>query len=216
MEQFVNGRECAGLRTIVGFLLFCIYSCSRFGEAAKGSNADLDFQTAKETLLIELTLRNYTATGDRRGVLLPLIALGNGLYYWSWGMAWRQARIDSGAAAGNFVKSGTVTVPERLWLGHQQNEEGKMAISYARDALVSVLIKLKRIVNSIRDGHFDSDLSRVERVMYPNSHLWRRRMMQSSFWSRSLMVTIQTANGQVIFVAEASVVWLSAYFEGGR
>ena len=221
MEQFVNGRECAGLRTIVGFLLFCIYSCSRFGEAAKGSNADLDFQTAKETLLIELTLRNYkTATGDRRGVLLPLIALGNGLYNWSWGMAWRQARIDSGAAAGSFVmpaddqkskgwrsrrmstaegsfwvkdvlthlgmpsaeaekysthslkstclswaaKSGTMSVQERLWLGHHQNEEGKMAITYARDALVSVLIKLKRIVDSIRDGHFDPDLSRVERV----------------------------------------------------
>ena len=106
MEEFVTSRECAGLRTIVGFLLFCIYACSRFGEAAKGSNADLEFQTAKETLLIELTLRNYkTATGDRKGVLLPLIALGNGLHCWSWGMAWRQARIDSGAAAaaGNFV-----------------------------------------------------------------------------------------------------------------
>ena len=221
MEQFVNSRECAGLRTVVGFLLFCIYACSRFGEAAKGSNADLEFQTAKETLLIELTLRNYkTATGDRKGVLLPLIASGNGLHRWSWGMAWRQARIDSGAAAGNYVmpaddqqskgwrsrrmstaegsfwvkdvlthlgmpsaeaekysthslkstclswaaKSGIMTVQERLWLGHHQNEEGKMAITYARDALVAVLIKLKRIIDSIRDGYFDPDLSRVERV----------------------------------------------------
>ena len=87
-----------------GFLLFCIYACSRFGEAAKGSNADLEFQTAKETLLIELSLRNYkTARGDRKGVLLPLIALGNGLHRWSWGMAWRQARMDSGAAVGNLV-----------------------------------------------------------------------------------------------------------------
>ena len=39
-----------------------------------------------------------------------------------------------------------------------------MAITYARDALVSVLIKLRRIVDSIRDGHFNPDLSRVERV----------------------------------------------------
>ena len=57
-----------------------------------------------------------------------------------------------------------MTVQERLWLGHHQNEVGKMAITYARDALVAVLIKLRRVVDSIRDGHFNPDPSRVERV----------------------------------------------------
>ena len=39
-----------------------------------------------------------------------------------------------------------------------------MAITYARDALVGALIKLRLIVESIKGGLFDPDLSRADRI----------------------------------------------------
>ena len=222
METLILESHDSRICTIVGFLLFCIYSCSRFGDAAKGRPSALEFQVREELTLVEIMLSDYkTATGERRAILLPLIALGNGLHNYSWAEAWQKARSRSGANEVDFLmpaecsnngawlhrkmttlegsywvkevlalvgmkpddaqrysshslkatclswaaKAGSMTLQERLWLGHHQSNESKMAVTYARDALVAVLIKLRRILQSIKDGLFDPDLSRVDRIV---------------------------------------------------
>eukprot|EP00435_Cladocopium_sp_Y103_P067215 s303_g29.t1 len=223
MERYMQTSTDHRLRTIVGFLLFCIYSCARFGDAAKGDPKDFSFQEAasSDLTLVEIGLSSYkTATGERRAILLPLIALGCGLDEYSWAMAWKDARKLSGAdttqhlmsaeshdaevwlgrrmttAEGSYwtkdvlvmlgmdatsanvfsshslkttclswvSKAGGLSLQERLWLGHHETEEGKMAITYARDALVGALIKLRLVVESIKKGLFDPDLSRADRI----------------------------------------------------
>ena len=223
MELFLRTSSDSRLKTIVGFLLFCVYSCARFGDAAKGDPSALDFQesTSSDLTLIEIALSQYkTATGERKAILLPLIALGCGLDSFSWGMAWKEARRQSGADAMRFLmcaddhngctwldrrmttaegsfwvkdvlvmlgmdvsqaasysthslkatclswasKAGSLTLQERLWLGHHESEESKMAITYARDALVGALIKLRMIVEAIKGDLFDPDLSRADRI----------------------------------------------------
>ena len=62
------------------------------------------------------------------------------------------------------AKAGSLSLQERLWLGHHESEESRMAITYARDALVGALIKLRLIVESIKGGLFDPDLSRADRI----------------------------------------------------
>ena len=49
-------------------------------------------------------------------------------------------------------------------MGHHETEEGKMAVTHARDALVAAIIKLRLVVEAIRKGMFDPDLSRAERI----------------------------------------------------
>ena len=217
MELFLRTSSDSRLKTIVGFLLFCVYSCARFGDAAKGDPSALDFQesTSSDLTLIEIALSQYKpATGERKAILLPLIALGCGLDSFSWGMAWKEARRQSGADAMRFLmcaddhngctwldrrmttaegsfwvkdvlvsqaacysthslkatclswasKAGSLTLQERLWLGHHESEESKMAITYARDALVGALIKLRMIVEAIKGDLFDPDLSRADRI----------------------------------------------------
>eukprot|EP00435_Cladocopium_sp_Y103_P013793 s5288_g3.t1 len=223
MERFMQTSRDNRLRTIVGFLLFCIYSCARFGDASKGDPKDLSFQAAasSDMTLVEISLSSYkTATGERKAILLPLIALGCGLDESSWAMAWKEARKASGAdAMGHLMsadshcaevwlnrrmttaegsywtkdvlvmlgmdpqsansysshslkatclswvsKAGNMSLQERLWLGHHESEEGKMATTYARDALVASLIKLRMVVEAIKKGLFDPDLPRAERI----------------------------------------------------
>lgn len=221
LEKFVCSQASPFLRTIAGSCLFCIYSCSRFGEAAKGDGQTLDFQHFKHFFLVEATLDDYkTANFESRAVGLPLIALGSGLFEKPWAIAWQQAREQSGANLSKFIqpadhqanevwlqrrmttaegswwvkdllvmvgmsvdqaaeysthslkttclswaaKSGNMSVTERLWLGHHQNSESKMAVVYARDALATVLTKLHRIIEAIQRGLFDPDLPRVQRI----------------------------------------------------
>ena len=61
-------------------------------------------------------------------------------------------------------KASNMTLQERLWLGHHETEEGKMAVTYARDALVAAIIKLRLVVEAIKKGLFDPDLPRAERI----------------------------------------------------
>ena len=61
-------------------------------------------------------------------------------------------------------KAGSLTLQERLWLGHHESKESKMDITYARDALVGALIKLRMIVEAIKGDLFDPDLSRADRI----------------------------------------------------
>jgi hypothetical protein len=66
----------------------------------------LQFQhsTSSDLTLVEANLSEYkTATGERRAILLPLIALGCGLDAFSWSAEWRLARQRSGADGMAFL-----------------------------------------------------------------------------------------------------------------
>lgn len=63
------------------------------------------------------------------------------------------------------AKAGSLSVTERLWLGHHQNEESRMALTYPRDAFTAILIKLRRILESVKQGSFDPDLPREFREL---------------------------------------------------
>lgn len=74
LEKFVCSEQNVFLRTIAGTFLFCLYSCARFGETAKGPISTLDFQRYQHFYLIEATLTDYkTASAERRSVGLPLL-----------------------------------------------------------------------------------------------------------------------------------------------
>ena len=60
------------------------------------------------------------------------------------------------------ARSNAMTVQERLWMAHHHPQEGLMALTYSRDALIGVLAKLRAIAEVIKHGQFDPDLPRVE------------------------------------------------------
>ena len=136
MERFLQTSHDDRLRTIVGFILFCIYSCSRFGDAAGGDPKQLLFQEAasSDLTLVEIGLSKYkTATGERKAILLPLIALGCGLDEVSWAMAWRSARKASGADSMGHLMSADSQFAE-VWLDRRMTTaEGSY---WVKDVLV--------------------------------------------------------------------------------
>ena len=49
-------------------------------------------------------------------------------------------------------------------IGHHETEEGKMAVTYAKDALAAAIVKLGWVVEAISKALFDPGLHRAERV----------------------------------------------------
>ena len=79
------------IKVICGFMLFCIYSCARFADAARAVNPTCE--TFAHVAIVETSTSSYkTGTGARASVLLPLMALGVGLHDESWAGSWFQAR----------------------------------------------------------------------------------------------------------------------------
>ena len=62
------------------------------------------------------------------------------------------------------AKSSTFGWQERLVLGHHLDEETKMAVVHSRDAIAAVMVKVLRMLETIRQGIFDPDASRAERI----------------------------------------------------
>ena len=206
-------------KAILGFLLFCLYSCCRFGDGTRAHEPTLSqFQ---HIILVETACSEYkTATGERRAVLLPLVALGSGLSGSGWALSWMAARRASGLVGKTFLmpadaenndhwldrrmttaegsywlkdllvlsglkepeasgfsthslkatllswaaKSATFDLQERLILGHHLDEETKMAVTYSRDAIAATMVKVYRMLETLRRGIFDPDASRAERI----------------------------------------------------
>jgi hypothetical protein len=172
-------------------------------------------------ILVETACSEYkTATGERRAVLLPLVALGSGLSGSGWALSWMAARRASGLVGKTFLmpadaenndhwldrrmttaegsywlkdllvlsglkepeasgfsthslkatllswaaKSATFDLQERLILGHHLDEETKMAVTYSRDAIAATMVKVYRMLETVRRGIFDPDASRAERI----------------------------------------------------
>ena len=62
------------------------------------------------------------------------------------------------------AKSATFDWQERLILGHHLDEETRMAVTYSRDAIAATMIKVYRMLETVRQGIFDPDASRAERI----------------------------------------------------
>ena len=219
LEGLMAAPMSQRFKAILGFLLFCLYSCCRFGDGARAHEPTLSqFQ---HIILVETACSEYkTATGERRAVLLPLVALGSGLSGSGWALSWMAARRASGLIGKTFLmpadaensdhwldrrmttaegsywlkdllvlaglkeheasgfsthslkatllswaaKSATFDLQERLILGHHLDEETKMAVTYSRDAIAATMVKVYRMLETVRQGIFDPDASRAERI----------------------------------------------------
>ena len=219
LESLMTAPISQRFKAILGFLLFCLYSCCRFGDGARAHEPNLSqFQ---HIILVETACSEYkTATGERRAVLLPLVALGSGLSGSGWALSWMAARRASGLTGKAFLmpadaensdhwldrrmttaegsywlkdllvlaglkepeasgfsthslkatllswaaKSATFDLQERLILGHHLDEETKMAVTYSRDAIAATMVKVYRMLETVRQGIFDPDASRAERI----------------------------------------------------
>ena len=62
------------------------------------------------------------------------------------------------------AKAGSLSPEELLLMGHHSPQGEKSRLVYSRDALADVMVKLWRVVDSIRKGHFEPDASRAKRI----------------------------------------------------
>ena len=62
------------------------------------------------------------------------------------------------------TKAGVMTAHERKIMGHHWDNENAMPLTYSRDALADIMVKLYRVVYAIRMGQFNPDATRAERV----------------------------------------------------
>ena len=63
------------------------------------------------------------------------------------------------------AKSGLFAIDERRIMGHHCDPSSAMPLTYSRDALTAVLAKLWKVVMSIKQGIFDPDASRAQRLL---------------------------------------------------
>ena len=83
-------------KVILGFILFCIYSSSRFNDAARSVGLELDKSQRMYLLETATGLYKTAITQEKRTTLLPLIALGAALHNQPWCTSWLIARRRQG------------------------------------------------------------------------------------------------------------------------
>ena len=219
LEGMMTSPFSAKIKAILGFMLFCTYSCCRFGDGARAQEPALSqFQ---HIILLKPLVQNTRQRQVREGQCFCLWwHLGSGLSGTGWALSWMAARRAGGltgmglmmpadsdihdrwlgrrmttaegsywlkdllvmaglseAEAGRFsthslkstllswaAKSATFDWQERLILGHHLDEETRMAVTYSRDAIAATMIKVYRMLETVRQGIFDPDASRAERI----------------------------------------------------
>lgn len=79
---------------ICGHLLFCIYSCARFGDTVFLS--ELQLNSAGDLWLVEAFSKKYKmGVSEKKSRFLPLVALGRGLFRGGpWARKWFEARAE--------------------------------------------------------------------------------------------------------------------------
>jgi len=214
MDTVDNKRAC-----ILGFLLFCLFSSARFSDAARCH----DLQLLREDHIVFLetgTLEFKTASEDKKNILLPILALGGGLYEFTWGTAWvdarRRERLDhkpflmpglsevkgtwldrrmTSAEGSVWLKEfieetgvpqqeatkysshslkstllnwtalcGILTMDERRAMGHHFDSRLAVPLTYSRDFLAQIHVKVYRMLDAIRKGMFDPEENRAARI----------------------------------------------------
>ena len=79
------------LRVICGHLLFCTYSCARFGDTVYLDS--LVVSSTTDFWLVEAMSKRYKmGNAEKKRQFLPLVALGKGLHEKPWAVPWMAAR----------------------------------------------------------------------------------------------------------------------------
>ena len=83
------------LKVICGHILFCTYSCARFGDTVYLDGLNLTSTT--NLWLVEAMSKRYKmGNSEKKRQFLPLVALGKGLHERPWAVPWFQARAACG------------------------------------------------------------------------------------------------------------------------
>ncbi|CAE7927895.1 unnamed protein product [Symbiodinium necroappetens] len=175
LEEFVVDTEDHARATIAGFLLFCIYSSSRFSDAARASGISIDESGGAVVILETGTMHYKTRAKDRQNRMLPRGSLTT---HASCPRLRLRPRGSSdlcdleaftshslkATALSWSAKSGTMTYEEMLTQGHHVHPKLGMALLYSRDAMAEIMVKVGRIIRAIVSGGFSPDLPRAQRV----------------------------------------------------
>ena len=97
LEELTCTHSSLYLRVVAGYLCFCAYASSRFGDGQDLGQLDFDLDKQGKGVIIGASQTHKTSrtiTHTRR--LLPLMALGQGLHEQSWALAWKEAREELG------------------------------------------------------------------------------------------------------------------------
>ena len=92
LERFVVENSPSFLSAIGGHILFCLYSCARWGDSMALDKIE-EF-ISNQIVLVETATSHHktsSAAGDS-SMLLPLLCLGRGLYDKPWSHAWIESR----------------------------------------------------------------------------------------------------------------------------
>ena len=199
------------------FILFCIYSGSRIGDATKMTNVEFSRQGDVHLVEASTTEAKNSTTKERRTRLMPFAALGWGLSLNPWCIKWEMQIKELGSQllmpayselTGCFLERRLTTseanhwlrdvlfkaglseeaamaysthsckatmatwagkfsgfsIDEKRMLTHHLQPDAMMPLSYSRDNVTALQIKIFRMLHLIRTGIFQPDLPPAARI----------------------------------------------------
>ena len=183
LERFVVENSPSYLSAIGGHILFCLYSCARWGDSMALDRIE-EF-VCNQIVLVETATSHHktaSAAGDA-SMLLPLLCLGRGLYDKPWSHAWIASRkacnLESSSIAmptynegsGKFGSSkmssseATLWVRELLCLGGTKEKDASHFSSHGLKAtLLSWVAKTGKFSATEQrclGHHFDPEMRSV-------------------------------------------------------
>ena len=133
LEKLMAWSTDKHLLCVCGFLLFCIYSSSRIGDATRLEK--VSFSKAGPVHLVEAQslLHKGGNTQQRRTKFLPLMALGSCLDVRPWAVTWAVARKEAGLEDSKFLMP-ALAEHSKSWLRRRMTTAE--ATQYLRELLV--------------------------------------------------------------------------------
>ena len=206
---------------ILGQLLFCIHSCSRWTDSQKIKQIEVEHGEVEVIYFAQTLTSKTTMSAEAKTRFLPFIGIGTGLNHEDWTAAWIKARAAENLTFGSIAlpsyserSQSWVQAPmsaseatfwlrefiqlkfaevslrvlgshsckctlttwagrscqvvfspaERRLLGHHLEPGMRSVLVYSREAYTSLYSKVLLMINTIRDGTFDPDVSAARRV----------------------------------------------------
>ena len=200
LEEFVVDTDDHARAAIAGFLLFCIYSSSRFSDAARASGISIDESGGAVVILETGTMHYKTRAKDRQNRMLPLLALGRTLVQPGWGGVWVKHREATGIS--NHACLMPALAPSASWLQRPMTAgEGSMwlrellhltSVSGDLEAFTSHSLKATALSWSAKSG----TMTYEERLT--QGHHVHPKLGMALLYSRDAMAEIMVKVGRVI------------------
>ncbi|CAE7243764.1 unnamed protein product, partial [Symbiodinium necroappetens] len=200
LEEFVVDTDDHARATIAGFLLFCIYSSSRFSDAARASGISMDESGGAVVILETGTMHYKTRAKDRQNRMLPLLALGRTLVQPGWGAFWIKHREATGISNHSCLMP--ALAPSASWLQRPMTAgEGSMwlrellhlaSVSGDLEAFTSHSLKATALSWSAKSG----TMTYEERLT--QGHHVHPKLGMALLYSRDAMAEITAKVGRII------------------